>query len=276
MHHLWMEAVGVAAIAFGGLWTGVLFSRRGRTAGLWVCALAVAMTFLLGAVRWSMGSSDGIAFALAGGRVKFVILSFVIPMGLAAVQPYLPYRAERWAVVCLTGAAMALLGVIPCLGTAMAATRLAAAVSYFDADGVCRQSTAFTCGPAAAATALRRLGVEVSEGRLAGLSRSCPFIGTAEYDLYWGIQAAAGERVRCRYVRGRVLPELAGGEVMLVMMPQSRVMNHCVAVVAMTAAAVVVADPSEGLLTLPREYLEEHWTGSAIVMSKLRTQEHKN
>jgi ABC-type bacteriocin/lantibiotic exporter with double-glycine peptidase domain len=59
-------------------------------------------------------------------------------------------------------------------------------------------------------------------------------------------------------------------------MPQSRVMNHCVAVVAMTAAAVVVADPSEGLLTLPREYLEEHWTGSAIVMSKLRTQEHKN
>jgi ABC-type bacteriocin/lantibiotic exporter with double-glycine peptidase domain len=65
-----------------------------------------------------------------------------------------------------------------------------------------------------------------------------------------------------------VLPELAGGEVMLVMMPQSRVMNHCVAVEAMTEAAVVVADPSEGLLTLPRKYLEKHWTGSAIVMSK--------
>jgi len=266
LQNLWMETVGVAAIAFGGLWTGVLFSRRGKTAGLWVCALAVAVTFLLGALRWSSGSSDGILFALAGGRVKFVILSFVIPMGLAAVRPYLPYRAERWAVVCLTGAAMALFGVIPCVGTAMAATRLADAGSYFDADGVCRQSTSFTCGPAAAATALRRLGVDVSEGRLAALSRSCPFIGTAEYDLYWGIQAATDGRVTCRHVRGSVLPELADGEVMLVMMPQSRVMNHCVAVVAMTETAVVVADPSEGLLMMPREYLEEHWTGSAIVM----------
>ncbi|MEN6308577.1 MAG: cysteine peptidase family C39 domain-containing protein [Anaerohalosphaeraceae bacterium] len=268
MQNLWMETVGVAAIAFGGLWAGVLFSRRSKTAGLLVCAVAVVVTLLLGAARWSSYSSDGILFALAGGRIKFVLLSFVIPVGLAAARPYLPYRAERWAVTCLIGAAIAMFGVIPCLGTAMAATRLVEAKSNFDADGVCRQSTAFTCGPAAAATALRRLGVNVSEGRLAALSRSCPFIGTAEYDLYWGIQSAAGRQVNCRHVRSRVLPVLADGEVMLVMLPQNRVMNHCVAVVEVTDQAVVMADPADGLLTLPRENLENNWTGSAIVLGK--------
>lgn len=63
-----------------------------------------------------------------------------------------------------------------------------------DENGIVRQTTRMSCAPAAAATLLRKLGVDTqaSEAQLAALCRTHPQAGTPDPDLRAGIEEAAG------------------------------------------------------------------------------------
>jgi hypothetical protein len=54
--------------------------------------------------------------------------------------------------------------IVPFLAPAFNRGYLAGLKTRIDADGVCRQSSEYTCGPAAAVTALRKLGLPAEEG----------------------------------------------------------------------------------------------------------------
>ena len=138
---------------------------------------------------------------------------------------------------------------------------------WYDSNGVCMQSTSYTCGPAAAATALRRFGLDVSEGQIAVLSRSCPVIGTSDYDLTRAIgQVVSGRPVKSFYGRWHELPGLTEHQVLLVMLRQGYWSNHCVLIVKMMDNAVVFADPAEGLITLSKKRFLDLWTGRGIIL----------
>ena len=51
--------------------------------------------------------------------------------------------------------------------------------TQINADGVCIQTTDYTCGPAAAVTALRKLGLPAEEGKIAVQSETSSIDGTA-------------------------------------------------------------------------------------------------
>ncbi len=60
--------------------------------------------------------------------------------------------------------------------------KLAALRTKMDPEGVCLQQTDYTCGPAAAVTALRRMGFSADEGQMAIWSMTNPY-GTTTDDL---------------------------------------------------------------------------------------------
>jgi hypothetical protein len=266
----WIETILVIAFAFVGLLIGAGLSGLGRRAGLTTCLLALLAVLALAAMRLIPAEMNhSILLALAAGRVKFALLSFLVPLAFAAVMPYLAYKIERWGAVVLISLSIYAFAVFPFLGSAMAGNVFANLPEYMDSDGVCRQSTSFTCGPAAAATALHQLGLTVSEGQIAVLSRSCPYIGTSDYDLIQAIRQAVSDRpVDCVYGRWNTLPTLTEHQVLLAMLRQGPWTNHCVAVVKATDNAVVFADPAEGLITLSQSYFLNLWTGRGILLQR--------
>jgi hypothetical protein len=264
----WIETIVVAALALVGLLAGIGISRRGKLAGVGAC-FCVVMVVLALAAGWLIPVSmdTPIVFALICGRVRFALLAFIVPLALAAARPYLPYKIERQGVIILIALAIYVFAVFPFMGAAMANGVLKDLPVLYDSDGVCLQNTSYTCGPAAAATALRRFGLDVSEGQIAILSRSCPVIGTSDYDLTRAIgQVVSGRSVKSDYSRWHELPKLTDHQVLLAMLRQGYWSNHCVLVVKMTDNAVVFADPAEGLITLSKKRFLDVWTGRGIIL----------
>jgi hypothetical protein len=267
LSNLWIEFIAAGLIALVGLLTGAAISRIGKQTALATC-LCVVILMLTLACGWLVPISmyNPAVFALVAGRIKFILLAFFVPLGLASAMPYLPYKIERRGVVVMVAVSIYVFAVFPFLGSAMAGDVMGGLPSWFDSDEVCRQSTSFTCGPAAAATALRKLGLDVSEGQIAVLSRSCPFIGTTDYNLTQALrQTVSGQSIDCAYGQWEELPELLTQQVLLVML-RGTWTNHCVAVLNTTDKAVVFADPSEGIITLSRNHFRTLWTGRGILL----------
>ncbi len=61
-------------------------------------------------------------------------------------------------------------------------------VTKIDQNGVCIQGTGYSCGPAAAVTGLRRLGIPAEEGELAILAYTSNALGTPSDLLSYAIQ----------------------------------------------------------------------------------------
>lgn len=271
MLNLWIELVAAGLIAMAGLLAGAAVSRLGKQTALIICLGVVFIILTLGAGWFIPISMDNpVIFAMFAGRLKFILLAFFVPMGLACVVPYLPYKIERRGVLVMAAVSIYVFGVFPFLGAAIAGQKMAAIPASFDSNGICRQTTSFTCGPAAAATALHRLGVDVSEGQMAVLSRSCPYIGTSDYDLMRAVNQAISDRpIECTYGRWDKLPKLSGRQVMLVILQQGVWMNHCVTVLRTNDKAVVFADPAEGIITLSQKHFQQLWTGRGILLQDL-------
>jgi hypothetical protein len=264
----WIETIVVAALAFVGLLAGIGISRRGKQAGVGTCFCVVIVILALGA-GWLIPTNmdTPILFAMICGRARFALLAFIVPLALAAARPYLPYKIERQGVVILIALSTYVFAVFPFLGAAMAGGVLRELPVLYDSNGVCLQNTPYTCGPAAAATALRHFGLDVSEGQIAVLSRSCPLIGTSDYDLTRAIgQVVSGRPVKSFYGRWHELPGLTEHQVLLAMLRQGYWSNHCVLIVKMTDNAVVFADPAEGLITLSKKRFLDLWTGRGIIL----------
>jgi hypothetical protein len=268
---LWIEFIAVGLTALAGLLSGAVVSRLGKRPALIACLCVIIVILTLGG-GWFVPISmyNPVVFALFAGRIKLILLAFLVPMGLASAMPYLPYKIERRGVLVMTAVSIYVFAVFPFLGAAMAGDVLAGVPASFDSNGVCRQSTSFTCGPAAAATALHRLGVDVSEGQMAVLSRSCPYIGTSDYNLIHAVnQAVSDKPIECTYGCWEELPKLSGRQVMLVILQQGVWMNHCVAILNTTDRAVVFADPAEGIITLSQKHFQKLWTGRGILLQDL-------
>ena len=92
--------------------------------------------------------------SMMAGKAKFFILSIAICTGLTVPLSRLPHKWER-IVVCLVMAGLVVWSsVLPLVVPVLIKEDLASIKTRFDVDGVCRQSKAYTCGPAAAVTAL--------------------------------------------------------------------------------------------------------------------------
>lgn len=138
-----------------------------------------------------------------------------------------------------------------------------------DADGICLQNTDYTCGPAAAVTALRKLGVPANEGEIAILARTSPAFGTMPDILAETLQKRYGNvGVICTYRGFKNLDELKQSGLTLVVVKYNWLLDHYVAVLSVTDNAVIVGDPLNGLEELTPAEFTAKWRFQGVTVKR--------
>lgn len=267
---LWLETFGVYALAAAGMLAGHIASRSGalsRTAALTITFLLVALVlagrFPEAVDRWP------VLYPLAAGRVRFVLLVFAVTLGLSTPLAHMTRPAVRLLTCVIMALYVSALTILPFLGPAATQDKLLSLKTIFDADGVCRQTQPFTCGAAAAVTGLRQLGLDADEGTLAVASRTSPVIGASPWTLYLALHRQYADRgLLCSFGIFGSLDEVPRDAVLLAVMRDSVYGDHCVAVLDMTAACVIVADPAEGLVRVPAAQFLRSWRNCGIVLRR--------
>jgi hypothetical protein len=266
----WLETVGIILVALLGVFLGNVFSRFSKT--YWT--LGYFLSLLLIAVLVIARYVNSLAFVplffwMTAGRIKFVIFSLAVTIGLTTPLSRLPYRFEKVVICILMVVVVVWFSVLPFLVPALIRDRLANLETKVGFDGVCFQTTDFTCAPAAAVTALRKLGLPAHEGEIAVLSHSSPVVGTLPACLQTALQNRySADGLKCHYRRFDSVAQLKGPGVTLAMVRQAFLLDHCVAVLEVSDRMVTIADPVLGRTSMTREQFEKIWRFSGIVLKR--------
>ncbi len=135
-------------------------------------------------------------------------------------------------------------------------------------DGVCRQSTGYTCVAAALVTMLRGFGIESTETEMARLSYTEIGNGSTDMRAVCALQhKLAGRPLAVRYERMGYarLREIALP--CLVPIKWGYYISHMVAVLEVHEDRVVLGDPLVGRREMPRGEFDEEWLSRAVFLA---------
>ena len=144
----------------------------------------------------------------------------------------------------------------------------------FSKDGICKQTTGFTCGPAAAATVLRLLGIEAQENDLAIYSKCNPKNGTTNENLVNAIEKLYGKKgIECSYLPFDSVEQLKGKCPLIACINLSPVVSHYTVVLEITDDKVIIGDPIGGIKTWSYEnFIKKCWP-TAIILKRIPNSE---
>ena len=203
------------------------------------------------------------------GRVKFVILALAVTMGLTTPLSRLPHKCEKVVVYILMTGVVIYFSVLPFLIPALIKNHLLNLRTRVNSSGICFQTKDYTCGPAAAVTALRKLGFQAHEGEIAVLSHTSPILGTLPGCLSAALQSRYGtDGLKSRYRHFDSLAELRDAGITLAVVRDAFLLDHCVAVLEVSEQMVSVADPIVGRKLMSHKQFEKIWRFSGIVLKR--------
>jgi hypothetical protein len=266
----WLETIGIILVALLGVFLGKLFSRPRKA--YWIAGYSLSFLLILFLVITRY--SNSLAFAplfvgITAGRAKFVIFSLAVTMGLTTPLSRLPYKFEKVAIYILMVMVVVWFSVLPFLVPALIEGRLANLTTRLDSNGICFQTTDYTCAPAAAVTALRKLGLPAQEGEIAILSHTSPVTGTLPGCLQAALQNRySDEGLRCQYRRFDSIAQLKDAGLTLAVVKSAFLSDHCIAVLEVSDRMITVADPVAGKRSLSHKQFEEIWRFSGIVLKR--------
>jgi hypothetical protein len=266
----WLETAGAILIAVFGVFAGRACSRFRKPWWVLGYVLPSMLIVMLAMVRFNNSLYFVSPFSwISVGRVRYVVLSLAVSMGLTVPLSRLPYKFEKLIVCLLMAGFVTWFSVLPFLVPALIKERLSNLQTKFDKNGVCRQSTDYTCGPAAAVTALEKLGLRADEGELAVLSYSSPVTGTLPACLSSALQDRySAEGLSCRYRHFDSIAQLKNAGITLALVREAFLMDHCLAVLEVSDDAVTVADPVTGTRLMPYKQFEKIWRFCGIVLQR--------
>jgi predicted double-glycine peptidase len=266
----WVETLGVITLAALGFAVGRICSRLPRPWWTIGYFLPLLLIVLIGLAHRFRTLEFVVPFTwLMAGRMEFILGAFVCTLVLTTPLSRLPKQRDRMAIGILMTAMVGLAFVPPFMAPALNRHTLAALPNQIDADGVCRQSTDYTCGPAAAVTALRLLDLDGTEGDLAILARTSNAMGTPPDLLARALrQRYAADGLEVEYRPFQSVADLDQPGYTLALVKFSFLMDHYVVVVEVSEDTVTVADPLTGLATLSHEDFARIWRRVGIVLSR--------
>lgn len=270
-----LETAAVVLIASGTVLLGVKLS--GCRKPLWLIGYAVSA--VLTAVLVTNRFTDSLAFTapfcfIVTGRAKFIMLAVAATAGPAATISRLPHKFERVTICLLMGVVVIWFSVMPFLCPALIRNELSNLTTKVNSEGICFQTRSYTCGPAAAVTALTKLGLMAEEGEMAILSHSSPVAGTLPASLCAAIRNRYADKgIECRYRRFDSVDQLQWPAVTLAVVKDSLMLDHCVAVLEVSEKAIVIGDPVMGRIRMSRDSFEKIWRFRGITLEK-NTAEH--
>ena len=266
----WFETTGVVFVALLGVFLGRVFSSFRKpywTLGYFLPLVPIA---ILALSRYDNTLHFVWPFCwIVTGRVKFVILSLAITMGLTTPLSRLPRKCEKFLICILMAVVVTWFCVLPFLVPALINSRLSNLITRFDSNGICLQTTEYTCGPAAAVTALGKLGLSADEGEIAVLSHTSPVAGTLPICLYSALRSRYGaDGLKCQYRRFDSIEQLKDTGVALAVVRDAFLLDHCLAVLEVSDHTITVADPLMGKKVMPHKQFEKIWRFCGIVLDR--------
>jgi len=169
------------------------------------------------------------------GRVKFAVAGFICAMVLTTPLSRIKHARVRFYIGLLMTLMVFHFSIWPFLAPAFNRQLLASMRTRFNSDDICLQSTDYTCGPAAAVTALRKLGLPAEEGEIALLAHTSTATGTPPDMLATALQERYGkDGLIAEFKVFHNLDELAQEKITLAVIKYNFWMDHYVAVMEVT------------------------------------------
>ncbi len=266
--NLWLDAIAAASVALSGGLLGYLFSRLPKP--FWALGYFIPLALLL--IYRIAGHYPAWFFTppiswMMMGRKRFAILGFIAAMILTVPLCRLPRKRDRVAVILLMAMIILSMSIWPFLAPAFNRNQLLRLQTRMGADGVCRQNTDYTCGPAAAVTALRKLGLPADEGPIAVLSYTSAATGTPPDILAEALREQYGkDGLLAEYRAFRDLSELRKAGLTLAVIKFDFLVDHYVTVLEVTDSEVVVGDPLNGLDKMTYDEFRRKWRFVGVVL----------
>lgn len=206
-------------------------------------------------------------------RNKFAIIGFVVTMVLTTPLSRLPRQRDRWFIAALMIVIVGQMSVWPFLAPAFNRNYLARLQTKLNEEGICLQSNDYNCGPAAAVTALRRLGFPAEEGQIAILAHTSSATGTPPDILARALQRQYGKDGLVSEFRVfKEVAELKYAGLTLAVIKFSFMLDHYVTVLEVTDTQVIVGDPMKGKATFTHEEFAQKWRYVGVALR--RNSEH--
>lgn len=266
----WLESIAVMMLAFTGALLGFWFSRRPKP--YWLLGYFIPLGLI---VIYGIASRyPGLMFMppiswMMMGRNKFAVIGFVATMVLTTPLSRLPRQRDRWFVAALMMVIVGQMSVWPFLAPAFNRNYLARLQTKLDEEGICLQSNDYNCGPAAAVTALRRLGFPAEEGQIAILAHTSSATGTPPDVLARALQRHYGQDgLACEYRMFTEITELKDAGLTLAVIKFSFMLDHYVTILEVTGTQVIVGDPLKGKATFTHEEFAQKWRYIGVTLRR--------
>ena len=270
----WLETIAVSIVALLGVSLGRVFSRFRSPCWAFGYLLPLLLITMMVIVR----CANSLAFVppfswMVTGRIKCVILSLAVPMGLTTLLSRLPRKCEKIATCGLMAVFVIWSSILPFLVPALIRNHLLNLETRVDSNGVCFQNTGYTCGPAAAVTALRKLGLPANEGEIAVLSHTSPVTGTFPRCLSAALQKHyASDGLKSRYRNFDSIVQLKNAGLTLATVRDTLLSDHCIVVLEVLDRTVSIADPVVGRRLMSHRQFEKIWRFTGIVLKRDSTE----
>ncbi len=230
--------------------------------------LAVCIPFVLLPAVLSYWPSLGYAAAITGpwGRIYIwwpAFFAFVV-LGIAASRTVARTPRVAFITCAVVYGLITLYRLFAIYGVDMAPLE-----HKTGADGICRQSTGWTCGPACAVTLLSHFGIHVTEGEMARLSLADPFRGAEDVQLALAIREKALPKGYDVIVAESNWEDLRSSKLpVLVVFDLSSHLDHYAVVLNASEQYVTLADPLSGAHRMPREEFLGRWRKIVIALQR--------
>jgi hypothetical protein len=202
-------------------------------------------------------------------RAKFVLYPLIIPILLLLPAAKLPGARARFFLAVLTALALLKFAVLPALLPAFNHKLLLSLKTRIDRDGICLQNTGYTCGPAAAVTALRRLHLRAEEGEIAVWARTTSVAGTPPDVLAKTLREHYGILgLTATWRDFKNIPELKQSGLVLAIVKHDVLEDHYVTILKVTDTEVEVGDPLDGLVSYSYADFAKLWRYSGVVLAR--------
>ncbi len=263
----WFETAGVILVAAFGAAVGRAFSRLKGPHWVWGYFLPLVLVTMLLISTYAMTVLP-ILFWFSYGRIRFVILGLAVTMGSMTLLGRLNKPLEKLVVFALMLAVVIWSSILPFLVPNLIKADLTAIDTQLDSNNICYQTTDYTCGPAAAVTALNRLGLSANEGEIAVLSHTSPTVGTMPWSLYKAIQHRyETQGLECQFRNFDSVIQLREADVTLAVVRDAFLLDHCVAILEVGDHTVTIADPVLGRILMSHKEFEHIWRFFGITLN---------
>ena len=266
-----LESLAILGLAAAGTAVGLVLSRRKR---LWIFGAVFSMALIVAiapVTRIHVLQFVAPFSWLVAGRTEYALYALAVPLAFATLAPRLPHRRQRRVVTFGAAFCTLYLSLPPFLIPPLARGYFESLETILDKNGICIQSNGYTCGPAAAVTALRHLGFDAEEGELAILASTTPIRGTAPDSLCDAIRKRWGPHgLACELRYFSSIEELKAAGVTITVIKLSLLLDHYVTVLNITDDEVIVGDPLQGRRSLTHEELQKLWRHTGIVVRRER------